>query len=85
MLRYWGDRPLRWFRSARRHRVGRAHAVHVMTTTEPTVVPAGDDADERLVWIGPDDRGLELEVVALMLPDAVVVIHGLPTSLRRSL
>jgi hypothetical protein len=46
-------------------------------------VPASDTADARLAWIGPDDRGIELETVAPDLDDAVVVIHVMPTSLRR--
>ncbi len=54
-----------------------------MTTTEPTLVPADADADERLIWIGEDDRGIELEIVALVLPAAVIVIHVMPTALRR--
>ena len=41
------------------------------------------NVDARLVWIGADDRGIELEIVALDLPDAIVVIHVLPTALRR--
>jgi hypothetical protein len=49
----------------------------------PERVPATDIADARLVWIGADDRGIELEIVALDLDDAVVVIHVMPTSLRR--
>ena len=40
--------------------------------------PASDIADARLVWIGADDRGIELEIVALDLEDAVVVIHVMP-------
>jgi hypothetical protein len=54
----------------------------VVTTNEPTVVPATAAYDERLVWIGVDDRGIELEIVALVLADAVVVIHVMPTALR---
>jgi hypothetical protein len=46
-------------------------------------VPASAAADARLVWIGQDDRGLELEIVALDLDEALVVIHVMPTSLRR--
>lgn len=57
--------------------------MHVITTTEPTPVPASEAFDARLVWIGPDDRGIELEVVALDHAEAVVVIHVMPTSLRR--
>ena len=77
------DRVVRWYRTARRHRVGKAHAMHVITTTTPDQVPASDTADARLVWIGPDDRGIELEIVALDLDDAIIVIHVMPTSLRR--
>ena len=83
MLHYWRDKPLRWFQSARRHHVGRAHALHVMTTNDPTMVPATVSYDERLVWIGVDDRGIELEIVALLLSNALVVIHVMPTALRR--
>jgi hypothetical protein len=36
-----------------------------------------------LVWIGRDDRDIELEIVALDLEEAIVVIHVMPTSLRR--
>lgn len=82
MLHYWSGLPLRWYQSARRHRIGRVHAMYVMTSTKPTLVPATDAFDERLVWIGKDDRGIELEIVALALPDAVVVIHVMATSLR---
>jgi hypothetical protein len=46
-------------------------------------VPATRDFDARLVWIGPDDRGIELEIVALDLSDAIVVIHVMPTELPR--
>jgi hypothetical protein len=57
--------------------------MHVISTVEPHRVPATVVADSRLVWIGHDDRGVELEIVALDLQDAVVVIHVMPTGLRR--
>jgi hypothetical protein len=34
-------------------------------------------------WKGPDDRGLVIEVVALLVEDRMVVIHVMPTALRR--
>ena len=58
--------------------------MHVITTTEPTSVPASEVFDARLVWIGQDDRGIELEIVALDLSDEWLVIHVMPTSLRRN-
>ena len=57
--------------------------MHVIASGEPDHVAASPTSDARLVWIGVDDRGLELEIVALDLEDAVVVIHVMPTSLRR--
>jgi hypothetical protein len=45
-------------------------------------VPAEEGLDQRLVWVGEDDRGVELEIVALDLPDLVVVIRVMPTALR---
>jgi hypothetical protein len=78
------DRNIRWYRSARPHRIGKARALHVISTCEPERIAATDDYDPRLVWIGTDDRGIELEIVALDLPDAIVVIHVMPTALRRS-
>lgn len=77
------DREVRRYRSARRHHIGKAHATHVITTAEPERVPATDVADARLVWVGPDDRGIEPEIVALDLDDVIVVLHVMPTSLRR--
>lgn len=41
-----------------------------------------DEEDQR-VWIGEDDRGLELEIVALVLVDYLLVTHVMPTRFRR--
>lgn len=73
---------VRFSQSARRHRIGKARARHVMDNQDPTRV-SDEEAPDRLVWIGPDDRGLELEVVALDLSDYLLVIHVMPTQLRR--
>jgi hypothetical protein len=56
----------------------------VINGSMPVAVPASEVADARLVWTGLDDRGVELEIVALDLPEALVVIHVMATSLRRS-
>lgn len=57
--------------------------MHVITKTQPVRIPATANLDARLVWIGEDDRGVELEIVALDLPDAITVIHVMATDLRR--
>lgn len=39
---------------------------NVIDTVEPEVIPADDTHRDRLLWIGPDDRGLDLEIVAIV-------------------
>lgn len=74
---------VRFTQSARRHRIGKARALHVMNNVEPIRVGADDELQERLLWIGPDDRGLELEVIAIAEPDHIPVIHVMPRQFRR--
>jgi hypothetical protein len=73
---------IKFTRGSRKHRIGKAHATYVIETVEPMVIPATDTADEKIAWIGPDDRGVELEIVALALPDYWLVIHVMPTQYR---
>ncbi|RBY85952.1 hypothetical protein [Blastococcus sp. TF02A-26] len=76
---------IRFTQSARRHRIGRASARHVLATTDPTQVTTSSGADAWL-YIGPDERGRELEIIALEVADAgqpyLLVIHVMPTQLR---
>jgi len=51
---------------------------------EPERVPADGDLDGRLLWVGPDDRGIVPEVIAVDLPDYLLVIHAMPVALRRN-
>ena len=73
---------VRWAQASRRHRIGRAHARHVMATVQP-INTATSSGNQALLWVGPDDRGVELEIVAVVLPDLYLVIHVMPTALRR--
>ena len=73
--------------SARKHRIGRASARHVLASTEPTAVTTSSGA-EAWLYVGPDERGRELEVIALEVHPAdggqsyLLVIHVMPTQLR---
>ena len=75
---------VRFSQSARRHRIGKAHALHVINSIEPEVIRADDTTEDRLLWIGPDDRGLDLEIVAIVEPDYLLVIHVMPHHFRGS-
>ncbi len=78
---------IRFTQSARRHRIGRASARHVLATTDPTPVSTSSGADAWL-YIGPDERGRELEIIALEVQPAeaaqpyLLVVHVMPTQLR---
>lgn len=74
--------PIRFARVARRHRVGRAHVLHVMNTVEPTIGKS-NRGEELRVWVGPDELGVELEIAAVVRPDCLLVLHVMPTALRR--
>ena len=74
----------RFTRSARKHRIGKASARFVMATTRPIVAPSPEGEDERRLWVGVDERGRELESVAIVLGDDVLVIHVMPTHYRGS-
>lgn len=46
----------------------------------PTVIDGGD-----LLWVGGDERGRELEIIAVPIDDDVVLVkHVMPTALRRN-
>jgi len=79
----YDGKPFEFIRSARRHLIGIEHARHVMRTVVPVYVPreAGTFGAE-LIWIGSDDRGVELEVIASERPDAWLVFHVMPTFRR---
>ncbi|WP_448623990.1 hypothetical protein [Geodermatophilus sp. URMC 64] len=78
---------IRFTQSARRHRIGRTSARHVLATAEPAAVTTTSGADAWR-YVGPDERGRELEVIALEVHPAdggrtyLLVIYVMPTQLR---
>jgi hypothetical protein len=75
---------VRFSRGARKHRIGKASALYVMEHYRPEMVRDEKYGNEKLVWIADDDRGRELEIVAVIKPDCLLVIHVFPTSLREA-
>jgi hypothetical protein len=77
---------IRFTQSARKHRIGRASARHVLAGTEPMPVTTTGGTDAWL-YLGPDERGRELEIIAVEVRPAeaapyLLVIHVMPTQLR---
>jgi hypothetical protein len=68
--------------ASRRHRLGRAHVRYVMATQQAAEIVTAH-GERGWIYIGPDDRGLELEVIAVELDGGdLLVIHAMPTALR---
>ncbi len=67
-------------RSARKHRIGNAHIIAAMINAEDPIV----DGDQ-MHYIGTDDRGLELHIIAVpddRAEDTIAVIHAAPNEWR---
>lgn len=66
---------------ARKHLLSRVRieqALHAHTTA----VTLHHGTDPKILFIGPDDRGVELEILAVVLPGQLLVIHAMPTHYR---
>ena len=74
---------IRYAQSARKHRIGRAHANHVMENNPYVVITSDEGGRTQYVWVAIDDRGLELEIIGVALADYVLIPHVIPTGLRR--
>ena len=74
---------IRYAQSARKHRIGKARVNFVMYNNSYTVISSQEGEKVQWVWIAKDDRGLELEIVAVVLEQYLLITHVMPTSLRR--
>lgn len=62
-------KPIRFRRGSRKHRIGRKSAHHVIAMTAATITTDEETGDTALNWIGSDERGRGLEIIALDRPD----------------
>ena len=60
---------IRWAKSAAKHRISYERSGHVVKTTDRIIrEPAPEDSplkDDRIVFLGPDQNGVLLEVMAI--------------------
>lgn len=59
---------LRYTQAARKHRIGRARARFVMSTTQPTTITT-KRGELAWLYLGTDERGVELEIIAVEQED----------------
>jgi hypothetical protein len=76
-------KPIRFTRGSRKHRVGKKSAYHVIAMTAAAITTDPDTGESTLSWVADDERGRELEIVAIEKPDCYLVIHVMPTHYRK--
>jgi hypothetical protein len=75
---------LKWTRAATKHRISRGRSRYVidhcgLRFEQDPPADAPENASTRLVFLGDDDEGTALEVMAIELEDdALLVIHAMP-------
>ena len=74
---------IKFTQSARKHRIGKARAMYVIENFPFILIIGEGDGKIQRVWLAKDDRGLELEIVAVVLEDYLLVTHVMPTVFRR--
>ena len=75
---------LKWARAATKHRISRERSRYVidhcgLRFEQDPPADAPEKASSRLVFLGDDEEGIALEVMAVELEDdALLVIHAMP-------
>ena len=67
---------------ARKHGLTRRRIEEALAAHQRADTVLGD-GDPRIHFIGRDRRGEEIDVVAIVLPALLLVIHAMPTRYRR--
>jgi hypothetical protein len=73
---------IKFTQAARKHRIGKARALFVIENNSFFVVTSEEGRVQR-IWQGLDDRGVELEIIAVVLSQYVLVTHVMPANFRR--
>ena len=76
-------KDIRFTSDARKHKIGAAHARFVVENNVAGRTPGQNEFENRLFWVGIDDRGLELEIAGVEFEDEILIIHVMPTNFRR--
>jgi hypothetical protein len=79
-MTFYNYTQVRYTKSARKHRIGRGSADYVLRMNLPAVI---QQEPLKLFWIGLDERGRELEIIAVLENEELIIIHAMPTIYRR--
>ena len=74
---------IKFTQAARKHRIGKARVAYLIENYEYQVLKSDDEKKIQYVWVAEDVRGIELEVIGVVLESYVLITHVMPTSFRR--
>lgn len=67
---------------ARKHGISRRRIEQALLAHTQASAVASKTPDPKIRYVGTDERGEEIEVVAVVLPGMLLVIHAMPTRFR---
>ena len=68
---------IRFNRSASRHGIARDRAIHVVRNCPHPLYSSDPGEEDLVIFLGLDPNGVALEVMAIELEDALLVIHAM--------
>jgi hypothetical protein len=68
---------------ARKHGLTRTRIEQALSKQHISDTYEASSTDPKIRFIGVDDRGEEMEIVAVVLPGLLLIIHAMPTRYRR--
>lgn len=68
---------------ARKHGVGRRRIEQALLSQTEAEAIGTETTDPKIRFVGRDERGEEIEIVAVVLPGLLLIIHAMPTRYRR--
>jgi len=78
-----GQELIRFTQSARKHKIGKGRVLYVVEHYQRQTIFDLKSSDIKYQWIGADDRGVNLEIIAVATPAYLLVIHVMPYEFRR--
>ena len=77
------ERIFHFTRESRKHKIGKARIFYVIENSQPIELYVAEGNDRRIKLIGQDQRGLELEIIGVVLSGKILIIHVMPSKFRK--
>ena len=69
---------------ARKHGFGKRRTLLALSNYNQCNTSAEKSPDPKIMFVGQDSKGVELEIDAVVLPRTLLIIHAMPTAYRRN-